>query len=147
MDQTATLIILGLALAWGIQYALAFYQLRRYHRRVAALRRSGVVATGVAGSSWRRRQYAVLVVDANNRIVHVEELSGWTVFAALRPVKGLDGRPMSDLDDETLNLPVSDKLLLALRNAASYIKDAAAKKAQAAPPIEDSPLEPSAAAG
>jgi DNA-binding transcriptional regulator of glucitol operon len=124
MNQTATLIIVGLALAWAIQYVLTFFQMQRYYKRIAELRRLGQVATGVTGSSWRRRQYAVLVVDANHRIVHVEELSGWTVFASLRPVKGLDGRPMSDLDDDTLTLPVSDKLLLALRNAASYIKDA-----------------------
>lgn len=146
MDRTATFIVIGLALAWGIQYVFAFFQMRRYYGRIAELRRKGKVSTGVAGSSWRRRQYAVLVVDANDRIVHVEELSGWTVFAALKPVRGLDGRPLSDLDDESLKLPVSDKLLLALRNAASYFKEAA-NKAQAAAPGEDNSLEPSAAAG
>lgn len=146
MNQTATLIIIGLAIAWGIQYVLAFFQMKRYYRRIAELRRLGQVSTGVAGSSWRRRQYAVLVVDANNRIVHVEELSGWTVFAALKPVKGLDGRPLSDLDDDSLTLPVHNKLLLALRNAASYIKQAA-NRAQAEAPVEDSQLEPSTAVG
>lgn len=145
MNQTATLIIIGLALAWGIQYVLAFFQMKRYYKRIAELRKKGKVSTGVAGSSWRRRQYAVLVVDANYRIVHVEELSGWTVFAALKPVKGLDGRPLSDLEDETLELPVSGKLLLALRNAASYLKEVA-NQAQTAAPVDDGQLEPSAAA-
>jgi DNA-binding transcriptional regulator of glucitol operon len=146
MDRTATFIIIGLALAWGIQYVLAFFQMRRYYKRIAELRRLGKVATGVAGSSWRRRQYAVLVVDANDRIVHVEELSGWTVFAVLKPVKGLDGRPLSDLDDETLQLPVSEKLLVALRNAASYLKEAS-NKAHVETPAEDGQMERSAAAG
>lgn len=146
MNQTATLIIIGLAIAWGIQYILAFFQMKRYYKRISELRRLGQVSTGVAGSSWRRRQYAVLVVDANHRIVRVEELSGWTVFAVLKPVKGLDGRPLSDLDDESLTLPVHNKMLLALRNAASYIKQAA-NPAQTEAPLEDSQLEPSAAAG
>ena len=127
MDRTATVIILGLALAWTIQYILTFYQMRRYYRRIAELRRLGKVSIGVAGSTWRRRVYAVLVVDVNHRIVHVEQLSGWTVFANLKPVAGLDGRTMSDLDDDDVELPVSNKFLLALRNAASYIKDASSR--------------------
>ena len=131
MDRTATLIILGLSVAWMIQYVLTFFQMKRYYRRIAELRRLGKVSIGVAGSTWRRRQYAVLVVDANQRIVHVEELSGWTVFAGLKPVTGLDGRPMSDLDDDELELPVSEKLLLALRNAASYIKNSANRQGNA----------------
>lgn len=129
MDPTATLIIIGLALAWGIQYALAFWQMKRFYRRVAELRRDGQVSIGMAGSSWRRRQYAVLVVDANHRIVHVSQLSGWTIFATLKPVPGLDGRPMSDLFEDGAVLPVGNKLLLALRNAADYVKAASAKQA------------------
>lgn len=145
MYQSATTIILALAVAWFIQYALAFLQMRRYYKRIAELRRLGTVSTGKAGSSWRGRQYAVLVVDANHRIVHVEQLSGWTVFAALKPVKGLDGRPLSDLDNDELDLPISDKLLLALRDAGSYIKDAQKRKNSVATD-RDTPIEQSAAA-
>ena len=127
MDTTATTIIVGLAIAWVLQYALAFWQMRRFYRRVAELRPYGQVSIGVAGSAWRRRQYAVLAVDTSQRIVHVAELSGWTVLANLKPVRGLDGRPMSDLFDDDLKLPVSQKLLRALRNAASYMKFAVAQ--------------------
>lgn len=123
MDTTATTIIIALAIAWAIQYALSFWQMRRFYRRIAELRRYGKVSIGMAGSAWRGRQYAVLVVDANQRIVQVEQLSGWTIWATLKPVRGLDGRPLSDLSDDGQKLPVSPKLLLALRNAASYIKD------------------------
>ena len=145
MDTTATLIIVGLAVAWAIQYALAFWQMRRFYKRVAELRRDGKVSIGMAGSAWRRRQYAVLVVDASQRIVHVEQLSGWTILATLKPVRGLDGRPLSALYDDELELPVSHKLLLALRNAATYIKDAARKPAAAAP-ADESAMERSVTA-
>ena len=123
MDSTATTLIVGLAIAWAIQYALSFWQMRRFYRRIAQLRRNGSVSIGMAGSAWRGRQYAVLVVDANRRIVQVEQLSGWTIWATLKPVRGLEGRPLSDLSDDDQELPVSPKLLLALRNAAGYIKD------------------------
>lgn len=129
MDATATVIIVGLALGWAVQYGLAFWQMRRFYRRVAELRREGLVSIGVAGSSWRRRQYAVLVVDASQHIVRAAQLSGWTIFAALKPVEGLDGLPLSALFDNDAGLPAKPKLLLALRNAASYIKNAAPKPA------------------
>ncbi len=136
MDHTASLIILGLAVAWSIQYILTIFQMRRFYKRVAELRRLGTVSIGVAGSTWKRRQYGVLVVDVNHRIVHVEQLSGWTVLASLKPVAGFDGHPMSDLDDETVEWPVSEKLVLALRNAASYIKNAPNRTTAAAPADE-----------
>lgn len=98
----------------------------------------GTVSIGVSGSAWRRRQYAVLVVDRNQRIVHVEQLSGWTVMADLRPVQGLNGRPMSDLLEEGLALPVPDKLLRALQNAAGYIRDGVKPKGKVAQ-TEDKP--------
>lgn len=145
MDPTATLIMVGLAVAWGIQYALAFWQMKRFYKRVAELRRYGQVSIGVSGSSWRGRQYAVLVVDASHRIVRVAQLSGWTIFATLKPVAGLDGRPMSVLFDEAADLPVSNKLRLALRNAATFVKDAAKKRAAKAQAVENT-LERSAAA-
>ena len=145
MDPTATLIIIGLAVAWGIQYALAFWQMKRFYRRIAELRRDGQVSIGMAGSSWRRRQYAVLVIDPGQRIVHVAQLSGWTIFATLKPVVGLDGRPMSDLFDEGAALPVGNKLLLALRNAASYIKVATATQAARAQAAGNTLEQPAAA--
>ena len=105
--------------------------MRRFYKRIAVLRRDGLVSVGMSGSSWRRKQYAVLVVDKAEKIVHVEQLSGWTVLATLKPVPGLVGQPMSNLFDDDLALPVSDKLLLALRNAASFIKDQTIRAAHA----------------
>jgi glucitol operon activator protein len=141
MDATATTIIVGLALAWAIQYVLTFWQMRRFYARIAQLRRYGKVSIGVAGSAWKRRQYAVLVVDVNHRIVRAEQLSGWTVLATLKPIAGLNGRPMSDLFDDEVELPVSEKLLLALRNAAGYIKDAQNRKQPAS--VEENQLSSS----
>ena len=127
-NQTATLIVLSLAVAWFIQYCLAFFQLRRFYRRVSELRRTGIVSIGMEGSAWRRRVYAVLVIDKDHQIKHVEQLSGWTFLATLQPLPGLEGHPMSDLFDDSLALPVNRKQLLALRNAAGYILDAEERK-------------------
>lgn len=144
MNSTATIIIVSLAVAWVIQYYFAWWQMRRFYKRIAVLRQDGLVSVGMSGSTWRRKQYAVLVVDKQHRIVHVEQLSGWTVMATLKPVLGLDGRPMSDLMDDDLNLPVPPKLLLALRNAATYVQNKTVDAANA--PGDESQLGESATA-
>jgi len=130
MDNPWSIIILGLAIGWGIQYVLAYFQLKRFYRRVSELRRLGTVSVGKAGSAWRMRVYTVLVVNRERIIQHVEQLSGWTVLAALKPLPGLEDRPMSDLFDDSLILPVSPKQLLALRNAAEFIIQMDDKKKQ-----------------
>jgi DNA-binding transcriptional regulator of glucitol operon len=135
MNSTASAIIIMLALAWLLQFGLSFFQMRRFYRRVSALHKYGSVWIGMEGSSWKRRQYVTLVVDKNNIIKRAEQLSGWTVLAALKPVTGLDDRPISDLMDDTIELPVKGKLLLAFRDAVRHIEVAAAKKA--AKEIED----------
>ncbi|MCL4395804.1 MAG: transcriptional regulator GutM [Chloroflexi bacterium] len=144
MDSTATTVIVSLAAAWIIQYYFAWWQMRRFYKRIADLRRTGLVSVGMSGSTWRRKQYAVLVVDKDHTITHVEELSGWTVMASLKPVAGLDGRPMSDLWDDDADLPVPPKLLLALKNAAAYIKDKTIREADAE--VETAQLSESATA-
>jgi hypothetical protein len=81
------------------------------------------------------------VVDKNNkRILTVEELSGWTVLAGLKPVKGMTGYTIHDLFDETKEFPVPEKLLLAMRSAAEQIikaeKEAAEKAKEDAKELE-----------
>jgi DNA-binding transcriptional regulator of glucitol operon len=129
MNSTGSAIIIMLAFAWLIQFGLSFFQMRRFYRRVAALHKFGSVWIGMEGTAWKRRQYAVLVVDKENIIRRAEQLSGWTILAALKPVTGLDGRPISDLMDDTIELPINKKLLLAFRNAVKHIEEHAARKA------------------
>ena len=129
MLETGTAIIFMLATAWLIQFGFSFIQIRRFYGRVKQLNKFGAVWIGMAGSAWKRRQYVALVVNKENIIQRAEQLSGWTIFASLKPVQGLDGRPITDLMDDTIELPVQGKLLLAFRNAVEHIQSAAERKA------------------
>ena len=137
-------IFIALAIAWMVQLYLSYFQMRRFYGRVSELRKSyrdSLVSIGLAGTTWKRRQYAVLVIDKNNkRILTVEELSGWTVLAKLQPVKGMTGYTIDDLFDDTKEFPVPEKLLLATRSAAEQIikaeKDAAEKTKESARELE-----------
>jgi len=120
-------VFVALAIAWMLQLYFSYFQMRRFYGRVKELRtsyRDSVAAIGLAGTAWKRRQYAVVVIDkTNRRILTVEELSGWTVLAGLKPVKGMTGYHIDDLFDETKEFPVPEKLLLAMRSAAEqFIK-------------------------
>ncbi len=128
MLTTGSFLIIALALAWFVQLGLSYFQMRRFYRRIGQLRRLGRVSIGKAGSAWRRRQYAVVVVDKEHRIVHVEQLSGWTVLAALKPVTGVAGHSLHDLFDDRTNLPVSPKLRLAMQSAATFLLEADASQ-------------------
>jgi hypothetical protein len=77
-------------------------------------------------------------VDPQDRILRAEQLSGWTIFAALKPVPGLEGLSLDDLDDDARMSAIvaNRKLLLSLRSAAKFVREAAerarAKQVEAA---------------
>lgn len=132
IDITATMIILGLAGAWLLQLFLSYFQLRRFYGRVSQLRKGGnLVSIGVSGTAWKRRQYAILVVDPQTDVIRQsEQLSGWTVLASLKPLHGLEGMTLQDLLDEEKPLPkrINRKLALALRDAAKHIVEFKTRK-------------------
>ena len=59
----------------------------------------------------------MIVLDKNEKILHAEQFSGWTVFAGLKPVKELEGLSIKDVMDESIELPIPKKILSAFRNA------------------------------
>jgi glucitol operon activator protein len=84
-------IFLVVAAAWTLQFVLSFWQLRRFHRQLADLRKLGRCAVGMAGNRWQGRTYGVLVIDEHERVSDAALFSGWTIFSKLRPVVGLAG--------------------------------------------------------
>ena len=110
-------IIIAFLIAWVLQFAMTYFQMRRYYKRIHDLRREGPTATGMSGSMYKRRVYGVIVLDKNEKILHAEQFSGWTVFAGLKPVKELEGLSIKDVMDESIELPIPKKILSAFRNA------------------------------
>lgn len=90
-------LFLVVAVLWIAQFGMAWLQLRRFHGRIAELRREGRTAVGMQGNRFSGRTYAVVVADAQGRISRAELFDGWTVFSRLRPVEALQGRQLSVL--------------------------------------------------
>ena len=97
MSRSTVQFLVALLVAWLLQGIASFWQARRFYGRIQKLRASGRCAVGVSGSIYKTKAYGVLVVDGTGRIVRAEKLTGFTIFAQLRPVDQLVGRTLSDL--------------------------------------------------
>ncbi len=120
-------IIIAFVIAWIIQFGMTYLQMKRYQKRIKELRKDGTTATGMSGSMYKRRAYGVLVIDRNEKIIHAEQFSGWTVFASLKPVKELEGLFTQDILNENLELPIPNKIRSAFQNAVEEIEKAKEK--------------------
>ena len=119
-----SIIIIGLAIALGLQLFLTGLQTKRFYARIKEIRNDGLISVGLEGGMWSGRIYAVLVVDDKKRVVHAERLSGMTIFANLVPVPELIGLNAQNILDEKLTFSLKKKELKAFRNATKeYFKE------------------------
>jgi DNA-binding transcriptional regulator of glucitol operon len=121
--------------AWVLQLVLSTFQYRRYYSRLKELRKEGArTAVGMVGSNWKTKAFGVLVVDDDDVIVRAEKLSGWTVFANLKPVEGVTGLPIQALDAEEPVAGVRKRIWRALQAAKTYLEEEETRKKDAASP-------------
>lgn len=125
--ELGSTIIIAFVLAWILQYIMTFFQMRRYQKRLNELRKAGTTTTGMSGSMYKRRAYGILVVDENEKVIHAEQFSGWTVFASLKPVNELVGLSTKDIMDESIELPIPKKIRSAFQNAVEQFEKAKEK--------------------
>jgi glucitol operon activator protein len=122
-------IFLVVAVAWALQFVLAYWQLQRFHRRIAELRKLGRCAVGLHGDRLRGRTYAVVVLDANDRVRQVETFSGWTVLSKLQPVEGLAGMALRTITSTTEPPPPLRRAQwLAIQHAATFFNTQSAPR-------------------
>jgi len=130
--QLGSAIIIIFVTAWIIQFVMTFFQMRRYNKRLAELKKLGPTAVGMSGSMYKRRAYGILVFNDKDTILHAEQFSGWTVFAGLKPVKELEGLTLNDVKNLEVELPISKKIRSAFINAVEQVEAARKKAAEEA---------------
>ena len=113
-----------LVVMWVLQFGLTYLQMKKYTARLKIIRQDGLTAVGMSGSKYKGRTYGILTVDEEDQIIHAEKMSGWTNFSNLRPVPTLVGMTLGQILDEEKEFQISDKLLLAFRNAANDLIEA-----------------------
>ncbi|NOK57725.1 MAG: hypothetical protein GFH27_549303n12 [Chloroflexi bacterium AL-W] len=125
--ENGSTIVVGLVVFWFVQFGAAYWQMQRFYGRMTELRKNGLTAVGLNGDRYKGRSYAVLTINEQDRVVHAEQFSGWTVFAKLRRVPALEGIALQDMLKDEAQLPVSQKLRTAFVNAANDLQKAREK--------------------
>ena len=126
MFESSTItIIVALVLVWSLQIFFSNGQIRRFHRRSQELRRQGThMAVGIAGNMYRRKTYAVVVVDEASKVVAAEQLSGFTVLARLKPISALVGLDLWEIGRGDPPAGVNTKTWAAVAHAAGFLRKA-----------------------
>ena len=88
MDATYILIVCAV-IAWSLQIATGFLQMRAFNRMLQEMSLKGVVKTGKTSSRWKPKTLVVLAHDANNVIVDASIMKGLTIFARPTPLSAL----------------------------------------------------------
>ncbi len=122
MSRTTIILVVMLFLSWGLQSFLSILQTKKVFKRIKELRAFGRVGIGASGTMYKRKVYALLTIDQNDIVINAEILSGWTVFAKLKPVDGLKGISLHNLveNSEGNNL-ITKKEFEAFKVAANYL--------------------------
>jgi DNA-binding transcriptional regulator of glucitol operon len=124
-------VFLVVGLAWCLQFLLSYWQLQRFHRQLAKLRKRGRCSVGMYGNRWRGRTYGVLVVDEHDCVREAASFSGWTIFSTLQPIAGLDGTHLDAMLSAATPLAnLRRAQWLALQNAAQFFRTQSTSKAQ-----------------
>ncbi len=123
MDRTSVTVVLLLAGAWLLQIFLSSRQMARFHRKTQEWRREGAaMAIGLAGTTYRRKTYGVVVVDEDWKVVKAGRLSGFTVAASLKPVEQAIGMTVDQVGRGEPPPGVEAKTWAALDHAAGFLR-------------------------
>lgn len=124
MFETQTIVLLLLLVfGWLTQILLSTWQMRRFHGRSVELKKLGTnMSIGVAGNIYRRKTYVIVVTDLYDEVVAAERLTGFTVFATLKPVPEVVGLHFDDLGKGDPPAGVDSKTWAAFDHAAGFIR-------------------------
>jgi DNA-binding transcriptional regulator of glucitol operon len=123
MDSTTIALLIVLVGAWLLQIFMSNWQMRRFHRRSQEMRRTGTdMAVGLAGTTYRTKTYAVLVVDLFRKVTAAGYLRGFTVFADMKELPQLEGMDLDEIGRGDPPDGVPDKTWKALDHAAGFIR-------------------------
>ncbi len=85
------ILIIMLAVGFGIQYFLGLLQIKHFTKHYTALRKKGRVAIGRRPSVFQSGTIVLIQINGKNVIEEVRYIQGVTVFAKFKQLSGLEG--------------------------------------------------------
>ena len=96
------IIIIGILfiLAFVMQYAFTFIQMKSFKVSYGKLRRKGRVVIGKKKGAYRAGAIVMMAIDDNNYVIDTEYMQGTTVFARFKKLQSLNGYNIEEIDSE-----------------------------------------------
>jgi glucitol operon activator protein len=96
-------VVTAIALAWLLQYALTWLQIRHYRAAIKQLvvryrqAEGHYLFTGIARKALGSGAIVLIIVDDNHIIQHVQVLTGFTVFAKFKRYLDYEGMRLEEV--------------------------------------------------
>ncbi|WP_422445185.1 transcriptional regulator GutM [Thermoanaerobacterium sp. DL9XJH110] len=81
------LVIMGFM--WVLQGVLTYFQIKNFQRKLKEMKKHGRVGVGTVKGRLGAGAIVILAADRRGRIVDAQRMSGISVFARFRPLKGI----------------------------------------------------------
>lgn len=111
-------LLAALGVSYLVQVALGVLQMRDFAANYGALRRRGKVAIGKRTNALSAGSIAMFLVDDDGIVREARAMSGLTIVARFKPLKGFEGLDVARLDERALA-----RLPRGLRLAAANARD------------------------
>jgi len=112
-------LVICFGIAFMLQYALTFIQMKSFTAYYSKLRRKGRVAIGKVKGCFHAGSIAMFAIDTNGIILDGAYMQGVTVLARVKELKGFEGKDVGILtkaDCEKLAKPLIKAILEASSN-------------------------------
>ncbi|OCL25391.1 hypothetical protein U472_13655 [Orenia metallireducens] len=114
------LIILG-AIAWIVQTALGYLQIKDFNTHYSELRKLGKVIVGKNKGKISSGTVVAFAIDDSGRIIKGEYMEGISVLARMKLLEGLEDLALNKINDDDLN-EYSKGIKKAVKNAIKNYK-------------------------
>lgn len=109
-------LIIGLGLAWALQSALSWRQLKAFSSLFVAMRRQGKVCMGKFRGRLAQGAIVMFLLDEDGGIRDGRRLAGVSVLARFRPFPEFNGQAMGEIQPEQVSR-IGRSLVKAVANA------------------------------
>ncbi|MGF7397665.1 transcriptional regulator GutM [Thermoanaerobacterium thermosaccharolyticum] len=97
----AVLIMIGAA--WTLQGFLGYIQVKDFNKHFREMRKNGRVVIGKEKGKLKAGTIILMGIDKNCNIKEVKRMHGISVFARMKPLKGLENKNLLRLNKDDFN--------------------------------------------
>jgi DNA-binding transcriptional regulator of glucitol operon len=96
-------IVVILCLAWALQAAFGYIQLRNFNSHYGYMRRRGRVVIGRCKGKISQGAVLLILIDNDCNILEAQRMKGITVLAKMKPLEILKNKNLLTIDQDILS--------------------------------------------